>query len=526
MQGLARDLRHGDEILLPHVVDRFEQHVADDRRLPAGLDVHAFDLLERLLPVVAESHLRATPCCISCVAPREFLLGERDELLWRVRDHFVREILDQPRAPSGGARDARAVGLARRVRIERHVGAGHVSLAGVLDEQVVDLRVAAQTIEVERLQRGEPVDVVLLRMARPRVVGRGTASGGISPAASRGGICTTGGGRRDEPLYDRRHLVLRKPHQRFEIRDLGDRGRRRGGNRRCRRPWSRGTGRHCELPEEDGVPLERRIQLLERHAHPPREDRVVAVREVEPGGHAVAKAVHRIGSPRRDLLRQAWHRARLFLETCAHLGDLPRDGRQLTGCLSRVHVLETNPRLRQIDEGGRKRHQRRELGDRRGIGIELRQVGGDGGVETCEVSPRRRRQLRRVELREGRLPIHVEPFQARDAPHREPRRLRPRSCRAPPLTALASASPSASARPAGVEVSVERRAIGVVQEGDKPHFALRGRQQRLEVRRHAEIRRRRLACRLLRPDGRDTQAGEHQHSPQPASTSGHRVSSD
>ncbi len=289
MQRLACDLRHGDEILRPQVVDRLEQHVADHGRLLAGLDVHALDLLDRAFPVVAESHLPRRLLHLLFL-PREFLVGEGDELLRRVRNHLVREIHDEAGTAAGSARNAGVVGLARRIGLGDEVEARNLALACILDEEIVDLPVAAQGIEVERLERRHPVEIELPRPSASRAA-RGPAS--ATPAAHA-----------DEALDDRAHLVLRQRDDLLEVRDFvvfdcrHGPGARRGHRRRSRNQ----IGWRDLVAQETGVVAERGVDLLVRHAHPPREEGIVGVVEVEPGRDAVAQAVNGVSAARREVL--------------------------------------------------------------------------------------------------------------------------------------------------------------------------------------------------------------------------------
>jgi hypothetical protein len=159
------------------VVDGLEQHVADDGRLLAGRHVHGLDPLDGALPVVAEPHL-ARRLLHLLFLPGELLVGEGDELLGRVGDHLVGEVHDRAGAAAGGARNARVVGLARRAGLGDEFDAGDVALGRVLDEEVVDLRVAAEGVEVERPQRREPVEIVLPRPA--------AATAGVAAESFRG----------------------------------------------------------------------------------------------------------------------------------------------------------------------------------------------------------------------------------------------------------------------------------------------------------------------------------------------------
>ena len=423
------------------VVDRLEQHRANRRGLTAGRRVHVLHLLDRLLPVVPEAHLaRRLPHLL--LAPRELFLAERDQLLRRIRDHLVRQILLEPEAAAGVARNAAVVGLSRNVRLRRHLRAREHPLARRADEEVVDLRVPGQRVEVERPERREP-GLVVLRVARRR---RRAASATALPPAPR------------EALDDGDHLVLRKRHQHRKVRHLVELRRGRGRNLRRLRTRRRDEIRRRDfVPEERRVALQRRVRLLERHAHPPGEQRIVAVEMVEPVRQAGAEAVGAVGGLARDEPADAHGVGAGLpgdagLDLRAHLRDLPDDRRHRARRLLRVDVFHPHARLVQRDHFRREREGRRQFGDRGGVGVELLQVVLDRRRERVQVALRWRRELRAIELAERGPPVEIESLQPRDAIRRERQRGRRRwrgrrrGRRTLPSAAPASAAPLAAAQ--------------------------------------------------------------------------------
>ena len=171
VQRLGGHLRHGDQAVGAQVVDGLDEQIHDHPRLAAWRDGGVFGLLDRLLPVIAEAHL-ARRLQHLLVAPGKFLLGERDQLLRRVRNHGLGQILNQAFAAARRAWNPARVGLPRRIGIELQVRARDLRFAGAANEEVVHLRVARQLVEVERLQRRQPARVE--RDVTNRTAGRAT----------------------------------------------------------------------------------------------------------------------------------------------------------------------------------------------------------------------------------------------------------------------------------------------------------------------------------------------------------------
>ncbi len=88
---------HGDEVVRLHVVHRFQGEIAHQRGLRPGLDVILLHLFERCFPVVSATHLPRRPLQLG-VDPRKLALGDRDQFLRRVGDHFAFKVGDQPLA--------------------------------------------------------------------------------------------------------------------------------------------------------------------------------------------------------------------------------------------------------------------------------------------------------------------------------------------------------------------------------------------------------------------------------------------
>ena len=127
-------------------------------------------------------------------------------------DHLVGEIPDEPLPPARVAGNAAVVGLARRVGRQRDAGALELDLRRPADEEIVELRVAAQLIEVERLQRIEPA---------PVIVGRPATAVGQPAAAALAARAT-------ECRDDAGQFVLRQRDELAEVRHVAPgRGRRR-----------------------------------------------------------------------------------------------------------------------------------------------------------------------------------------------------------------------------------------------------------------------------------------------------------
>ena len=158
------------------------------------------------------------------------------------------------------------------------------------------------------------------------------------------------------------------------------------------------------------VALERRVRFWNGMPHPPREHRVVAVVEVEPRSHAAAEALDGIGGANGHGRGRAGHRGGILRKLRLQRGDVCGDPGQRAGSLACVDALQPNPRLGQIDERCRERQQRHHLGDCRGIGVELLEVGLDGRLQRPQIRGRCRRELRRIDVRQRRLPVHLYRF--------------------------------------------------------------------------------------------------------------------
>ena len=143
------------------------RQVAHQVGLAARLDVGVLDLLHRRFPVVAESHLPRRGLDLR-QTERVLALGDRDQLLRRVGDHLVVEILlepvradrlahDRPRVGTGprlGADDALAQGA--RVARERRVQL----LGGLLHPPGKDRIVAVVVAEPAGDHAAHVVDVI------------------------------------------------------------------------------------------------------------------------------------------------------------------------------------------------------------------------------------------------------------------------------------------------------------------------------------------------------------------------------
>ena len=265
VQRLGGDGRDGDQIVGAQVGDGLVEQVHDHPRLPAGRDRGLLDLLDRLLPVVAEAHL-ARRLLHLVLAPCEFLVGERDELLGRVRNHVVAQVANQAFAAARLALDLRRVGFARRARRDGLGGVRDVGLGAPLHVEVVDLRVARERVEVERLQRRRASRVVALS-------GAGAAARAVLPraaAARRRGRPPSAAAFRVEARDDVAHLVLRQRDDLGEVRDrrkFGAGAGWTGGNA----GGVAGTARRRRdlVAQERRVVLQRLSSLLVRHPHPP-----------------------------------------------------------------------------------------------------------------------------------------------------------------------------------------------------------------------------------------------------------------
>ena len=270
VQRFGADLRHGDQLVRAQVVDRLEQQIHDHPRLAAGR--HAAASL-----VFSTAFFQSVPKPISRAA---FIISRSHQAnsfsasaissSGDVGDHRLRQVLDQPLAPPRRPRDAAVVRLAGRVRIQLQVRPRDLRLRGPANEQVVDLRVSRQPVEVERLERGQPPGIER-RVARLR---RRRCAAAAAPARAGAG----------ESLDDLTHLVLGQRDDLAQVGNVGGGRRRRRGDRVNRRRLDRHRevlGRHL-LAQLRGVAFERLVHLGVGHAHPPGEQRIVAVVEVEP----------------------------------------------------------------------------------------------------------------------------------------------------------------------------------------------------------------------------------------------------
>ena len=215
---LGGDGRDGDEIVGAKVGDRLVDQIHDHSRLLPGLDGGLLGVLDRLLPVVAEAE-RARRLLHLRFAPREFTIRQRDQLLGRVRNHVVGEVANQPGAAARTALNVRGVGLARRAGRNRLARSPDLGLRRPLDIEVIDLRVAGEAIEVERLQRREPrlvIGVVGRRIRRRR--GRGWIATTTRAPAATAAAATATRPAAVEPRDDVAHLVLYKPENLDQIR--------------------------------------------------------------------------------------------------------------------------------------------------------------------------------------------------------------------------------------------------------------------------------------------------------------------
>ena len=214
-----------------------------------------------------------------------------------------------PCAAARRRRESRRVGLARRVRpAARRRSRAICSSASLADVEVVDLRVARERVEVEGLQRRQPV----LVERRGRAPGRPEALAPVParrPALRRAPAGGAPARRRLAPPRPPRPPAPPAPRNRWTMSVIsscgraissarsgtdGNVGARRGRDRRAADAGGTvgdgAVGRHHLVAQERRVALQRRVHLLERQAHPPGEQRVVAVVEGEPLGEAARAA--------------------------------------------------------------------------------------------------------------------------------------------------------------------------------------------------------------------------------------------
>ena len=329
-------------------------------------------------------------------------------------NHGLGQILNQAFAAARRAGNPARVGLPRRIGIELQIRARDLRFGRPADEQVVHLRVARQLVEVERLQRRQPARVE--RDVANRTAGR-AAPAATAPAAP--------------------------PLKRTTMSRISSCGRAMiSGRSGTSANFSCAAGaigsavagvaanlqvlRGDLVAEQRRVVLERLVHLRVGHPHPPGEERVVAVVEVEPLGRDRPQLLDGGRAERRLLAVHPRRRGRQARDLLRDVGD--RRG----GALG-VHVLDADARLDELDDLRRERRHRDRLGHRQRLGVEPREVGRDRRLEAVEIGFRCRGELRRVEACERRLPVRVEALQARDARRRE-RHERRRSGRGPGLS--------------------------------------------------------------------------------------------
>jgi hypothetical protein len=103
---------------------------------------------------------------------------------------------------------------------------------------------------------------------------------------------------------------------------------------------------------------------------------------IEPVREAAAQAVDALGGPGRD---QPAHSQRVDtvlprqpgLDLRAHLRDLLHDRGHRAGGLLRVDIFHPHSRFVERDDFRREREHGRQLGDHRGVGVELFQIRFD-----------------------------------------------------------------------------------------------------------------------------------------------------
>ncbi len=389
----------------------------------------------------------------------------------------VLQVEDEPLPAARRPGDARGVRLARRVLRKRDADARDLQLGHLLDEEVVDLRIPRELVEVERLQRLQPI-LVELAVAHRGCLCRHRPT---TPAAT---SRTTDAA---EALHDVGHLVLRERNQLLQVGHRGVLRSRRGRHRL--RPGGRhrrrgAVGWHDPLAQELRVALQRRIRLLERQAHPPGEQRVVAVVEGEPLGEAGTQRVNRRRPPRGHVLpdpqrvtRRAARQSRL--EPRLHPPDLRRRRGERARGLLRVNVLDPDAGFNEADDGRRERNERCDLGEGERGGLGLLQVRLDRALQRLQFHLRGRRERGRIERRERGLPVEVEPLQPRNARRRQ--RLGLHRGAASGAACRSGSSTAAAAASTAEVVARESRAVERVARRHQTDLALTSREQRLQV---------------------------------------------
>jgi len=85
--GIAGELRHGYQVMIVYKLDCFQGEVPNHLGLFAWVHVQVLDVLQRFFPIVAITELTRRFLYLS-FAPRHFFIGDRDQFLGRVRNHF------------------------------------------------------------------------------------------------------------------------------------------------------------------------------------------------------------------------------------------------------------------------------------------------------------------------------------------------------------------------------------------------------------------------------------------------------
>src|SRR6185503_8937216 len=237
----------------------------------------------------------------------------------------VVEIADEAGAAAWLAFDVRRVRLPRRPRRNHFARACNLGFGRPPDVEIIYLRVARELVEVERLQRLEPGAVVHVR--RDCWCGLRSATSGLTSAASLSTAASSPatGSARVEPRDDVAHLVLDEAEDFLKVRH--GRVLRWCGWRDWRNAcWSSGalrSGSRDLVAKNRRVLLQRGVELLVRHAHPPREHRIVAVVEIEPLSGGRTELRRRIGRAAGDDFGQLRRGGRVALESGAQVLDGP-----------------------------------------------------------------------------------------------------------------------------------------------------------------------------------------------------------
>ena len=164
--GFGRQRRNRHEVVLLEIFDRLQGEFANQGGLFSRFDVEILDLLKRFLPVVAKAHLGGGFLHLG-LAPGEFLVGDHDELLGRIRNERLVELRPKNLRPHGVADNRVAVRRIKprhvlaevfRIRLKRLLG-GFVRLGVPPSEQGVVAVVklvpfGERRVEFTRLARG------------------------------------------------------------------------------------------------------------------------------------------------------------------------------------------------------------------------------------------------------------------------------------------------------------------------------------------------------------------------------------